>query len=149
MSRPDHVVLAGHTGRLMARAGLTCLTQWEVDEHVVTTVLAAADELGRPVTGPEVLQLWQAGHETWAYFHPPAPDRVTALLERIGKALADPRRQGWVAAAQDRQQERHDERQGTTVLQAMAAAAPGYQRDRLPDWITNPSTDSVEVGSPW
>jgi hypothetical protein len=142
MTRPAVVVLAGHTGRLVARAGLACETQWEVDEHLIATVIAASRDLGRPVTGGEVHQLWAAAHETWALLHPIPPDRLTALLERIGKALADPTRQALIAAAETR---RKVER-GAAVLRQMAEGAPDFQRDRLPDWLTD---DAEAVAVSW
>lgn len=130
--RPDHVVLAGHTGRLIARAGLLCHTEWEVDEHVIATVLAATPDLGRPITGAELHELWEAAHTTWAQFNPPAPNHLNELLDRVGRAFAAriPAMREALADV-NRAAER-----GAEVIRQMLERAQPHTLDVLPAWMT-------------
>ena len=136
-TRPDHVVLAGHTGRLLARAGLTCHTQWEVDENVIATTRAAARDLGRPVTGAELFDLWEAAPTTWAQRTPPEPNRLAELLDRVGQALA---------ARDALDQESASTRRGAAVIRHIALNARPHTRDVLPGWMTD---EPVQPSDAW
>ena len=137
MTRPDHVVLAGHTGRLIARVGLTAHTQWETDEHVITTARAAARELGRPITGPELFDLWEAAHTIREQLHPPEPSRLAELLDRVGRALA---------ARDAMDQELAGEARGAVVIRHIALSARPHTRDVLPGWMTD---EPVQPSDAW
>ena len=145
MTRPDHVVLAGHTGRLLARVGLTAHTQWETDQHVIGTAVDASRELGRPITGPELHDLWEAAHTLWFQQHPPPATHLAELLDRIGQILADQDRADAVAQAQDRHATAVALTEGDAVLRHVTLTAPGHVRDRLPAWMTDPVDDLAVI----
>lgn len=140
MRRPEHVVLAGATGRLLARVGLTAHTRWETDEHVIKAALAVSRDLGRPVTGPELHDLWEAAHTTYTQTHPAELQHVEDLLHRVGRAYAQARDS--IQAAVARNTEREQERRGLFVLRGIAATASPYAADCLPSWLTDPTDES-------
>jgi hypothetical protein len=136
MTRPDHVVLAGHTGRLLARVGLHCHTRWETDEHVVKTAIAAGRDLGRPVTGPELHDLWEAAHTIYTQVRPVELRHVEELLISVGRAYR--RASGTINIAIARNAERVSEQRGMAVLRQMVATSPAHTLDSLPNWLTEP-----------
>lgn len=133
----DHIVLAGHTGRLMARAGLLADTRYEVDQKVIETAIAASQDLHRPITGPELFDLWDAAHTVWTQLQPTEQERTFALIIRIADRMTPALKAA--AAAADRLRARVEEIQGGWALAAMAANA--HSHTVLPDWITDPETE--------
>lgn len=133
----DHVVLAGATGRLMAQAGLTAHTRYEVDHRVVDAALSTSKELGRPITGPELFDLWEAAHTMWTHLQPSEQERTFQLLIRVAERMSPALKAA--ASATDRLAARLAEFDGARVLAQMTADAPSHAV--LPDWITDPDIE--------